>query len=102
LSYVIFPESKQMTVQKMGTIQNDMGEIIPDWIDDYIISGEIWPLQGNYKRNEMGVTEKSTHKLFTTDAVKSNTLLIADSGVYLTGYVQDWGTHREVILELVL
>jgi len=99
---VTFPEAKEITVQEMATTQNDMGEIIADWADSGFISGEIWPLKSNYKRNEMGVTELSTHKLFTSDAIKSNVRLITDSGIYLTGYIQDWGSHREVILELIL
>lgn len=85
----------------MKPTQNEMGEVISDWADSNVINGEIWPLQGNQKRNEMGVTEKSTHKLFTEDTVKSNTRLITDSGMYLVGYIQDWNSHREAILELI-
>jgi len=92
-----------MTVQTMQTTQTEeIGEIIPDWVDDHIISGEIWPLQGNSKRNEMGVTEKSTHKLFTTDEITSNARIITTAGMYLAGYIQDWSSHKEVILELIL
>ena len=101
MSYVTFPEAKPITVQIMTSTQNELGEIIGDWADSSVINGEIWPLQGNQKRNEMGVTEKSTHKLFTEDAVKSNTRLIAVTGMYLVGYVQDWNSHREAILELI-
>jgi len=102
---VTFPEAKEITVQEMTTIKNDMGEVIvEDWLDNGMpITGEIWPLKSNYEHNEMGVTANSTHKLFTTDAIKSNVRLIGiNSNIYLTGYIQDWGSHKEVILELIL
>jgi len=103
--FVIFPikftEAETLTVQTMTTTQNELGEIISDWADDGTIKGEIWPLRGNAKNYEMGVTDLSTHKLFTQGTVKSNSRVIAANGIYRVGYVQDWKSHREAVLELI-
>jgi len=97
-----FPESKEITVQLMTAVQNDMGEIIAeDWVDTGTIDGEIWALKNKSERSERGVTETSTHKLFTVDAIASNTRLITPNGMYLVGYINPLGSHNEAILELV-
>lgn len=98
---VRFPEAKEITVQSMTGIPNDMGETIADWVDVGTIDGEIWALKGTSERNERGVTATSTHKLFTVDAVTSNTRLITPDGMYLVGYVNPLGSHNEAILELI-
>lgn len=99
---MIFREAKTLIVQILTTTKNEIGEEIPEWIDSgSTIQGEIQPLEGNQARGEMGVTENSTHKLFTTGTVESNTRLVDGADIYLVGYVADWGSHREAVLEHV-
>ena len=84
-----------------------MGEIADDWADsgDLTVNGEIWALKGTSRygssHSEVGITEKSTHKLFTVDVVESNVRIFANGKTYLTGYQQSWGTHNEIILEQI-
>ncbi len=97
-----FPEAKPATVQEMISIQNEMGEIISEsWEPIGEINAEIWPLRGNQSRGKMGVTDKSTHELFTSDTVKNNTRIVRGVETYLVGHVDDWDTHRTAILEKV-
>jgi hypothetical protein len=97
-----FPEAKPGTVQTMNASQNDMGELVEVWETTGLVNAEIWPLRGNQSRGKMGVTDKSTHELFTADAVKSNTRVIQGLyNGYLVGHVEDWDTHRTAILEKV-
>jgi len=99
---VTFPEAKPVNEMAMVTSQNEIGEILADWNIARTFNAEIWPLNGSNPRNEMGVTEKSTHKLFTSDIVKSNTRIVRGLETYLVGYVADWDSHRTAILEKVL
>lgn len=102
--YVIdFPEAKPVIVQEMVVVQNEMGEIISEsWEQTGTINVEIWALRGNQTRGKMGVTEKSTHELFSADAVKSNTRIFDGVNTYLVGYTPPfWGTHYTAILEMV-
>lgn len=98
-----FREAKEVTVKRLaGTTQDELGGEIEDWQAVGTIKAEIWPLQGNVSRGEMGVTEKSTHKAFSADpgAFESNTRLVdSDGNMYLVGYIQGWGSHGEAVLE---
>lgn len=86
----------------MNASQNEMGELVEVWETTGLVNAEIWPLRGNQSRGKMGVTDKSTHELFTADAVKSNTRVIQGLyNGYLVGHVEDWDTHRTAILEKV-
>ena len=97
-----FRESQQYTIKTLITTTDDLGGQIETWSGTDTIMAEIQPLSGNQVRNEMGVTEKSTHKAFTLGAIKSNTRLVGADGVtYLVGYVADWGSHKEAVLEYV-
>ncbi|EIW20715.1 MULTISPECIES: hypothetical protein [Pelosinus] len=97
-----FREAKPGTVQTMNASQNEMGELVEVWETTGLVNAEIWPLRGNQSRGKMGVTDKSTHELFTADAVKSNTRVIQGLyNGYLVGHVEDWDTHRTAILEKV-
>jgi hypothetical protein len=86
--------------------KDELNAEIEDWQDIGTIMAEVWPLQGNQSRGEMGVTERSTHKAFSSDpgAFESNTRLVSESGLtYLVGYTspQGWGSHGEAVLEFV-
>lgn len=101
-----FSEAKTYTVKKLVTTQDELAGEIEDWQDIGTIEAEIWPLQGNQSRGEMGVTEKSTHKAFSSDpgAFESNTRLVDGAGLtYLVGYVppEGWKSHGEAVLEYV-
>lgn len=98
-----FPEAKPYTVKRLTVVGKDeLGGDIEDWQGEDIIMAEIQPLQGNQTRGEMGVTEKSTHKAFSLGTFESNTRLIGSGDdAYLVGYIQDWGNHREAVLEYV-
>ena len=98
-----FPEAKPVIVKEMVTVQNEMGEIISEsWEPIGEINAEIWPLRGNQSRGKMGVTDKSTHELFTADIVVSNTRIVRGvDETYLVGHIEDWDTHRTAILERV-
>ena len=99
------PEAKLCAVLRLVTTQDESGGDIEDWQPSgTTFKAEIWPLQGNQSRGEMGVTEKSTHKAFSADpgAFESNTRLVdTNDNIYLVGYVQDWISHREAVLEYV-
>lgn len=102
-----FYNAETVTVQKMVPTQNELGEVIEDWQDIDTLEAEIWPLNssvtkyGNAVRGEMGVTEKSTHKAFSSGAFQSNTRLITPYGTFLVGYVQNWHGFYTAILELI-
>lgn len=99
MAKIRFPEAKPVTVKRLVVIHDELGGEIEDWQGTSVMQAEIWPLRGDFKRGEMGVTERSTHRAFSSEAFESNTRLVDDSCTYLVGYVQDWGSHREAILE---
>ncbi len=99
-----FREAKEVIVKRLVTTQDELGGDIEQWQAVGTIKAEIWPLRGNVTRGEMGVTDKSTHRAFASEpgTFESNTRLIAaDRNMYLVGYVQNWGSHLEAILEHV-
>ena len=97
-----FPGAITYTVKKLVITQDELAGEIEDWQDVGTIQAEIWPLQGNQTRGEMGVTEKSTHKAFSLGSFESNTRLVdSDGNTYLVGYIQDWVSHREAVLQYV-
>lgn len=101
-----FPEATTYTVKTLVTTQDPLAGEIEDWQDVGTIQAEVWPLQGNQTKGVMGVTEKSTHKAFSSDpkAFTSNTRIVDNAGLtYLVGYTppQGWGTHGEAVLEFV-
>ena len=93
-------EAQTYTVKVLTTVTDELGGQIETWAGTATIQAEVQPLSGNQVRNEMGVTEKSTHKAFSLGALQSNTRLVGDK-TYLVGYVADWGTHKEAVLEYV-
>ena len=98
---MIFREAKTYNVRRLTTTTDELGGEIEAWEDSGTIDAEIWPLRGNQSRGEMGVTEKSTHKAFSLGTFESNTRLVDEVNTYLVGYVQDWVSHREAVLEHV-
>lgn len=94
-----FREAREVIAKRLVTTKDELNADIEDWQTVGTIQAEIWPLQGNQSRGEMGVTEESTHKLFTLGTVESNTRVVDGGAVYLVGYVQDWTSHREAILQ---
>ena len=99
-----FPEAKDTIVKRLVTTKDELCGEIEDWQSVGTIQAEIWPLQGNKARSEMGVTEKSTHKAFASGpgVFESNTRLVDLAGkTYLVGYTEDWGTHGVAVLELL-
>lgn len=98
---MIFREAKTCVIKRLVTTTDELGGEIEDWQAVGTIEAEIWPLQGNQSRGEMGVTEKSTHKAFSLGTFESNTRITDGANTYLVGYVQDWGSHKEAVLERV-
>ena len=98
----MFNEALTYTVKVLTVTTDELGGQIETWAGTATIQAEVQPLSGSQARNEMGVTEKSTHKAFSLEALQSNTRLVGTDGkTYLVGYVADWGTHREAVLEYV-
>jgi hypothetical protein len=101
-----FSEAITYTVKKLVTTKDELSGEIEDWQNAGTIQAEVWPLLGNQTRGVMGVTEKSTHRAFSTDpkAFTSNTRIVDSAGLtYLVGYVppQGYGSHGEAVLEFV-
>lgn len=102
-----FREAREYTVkEQVETGVTELNEPIIEWQGESTIMAEVWPLQGNQSRGEMGVTEDSTHKAFSSDpgAFKSNTRLIdSDGNIFLVGFVPPggWKSHGEAVLEYV-
>ena len=90
---------KTATIKTLVASVDELGGVLESWAGQSTILAEIQPLTGDMTRGEMGVTEKSTHKLFTPGAVESNTRITQDGKTYLIGYVADWSSHREAVLE---
>ena len=99
------PEAKPVVLQQVETQKDDYNT--PVATGDYIILGafdaEIWPLSGSYDRGMAGITENSTHKLFTAEMtvdIKPG-LYVKDSkgDLYLIEYVEDWESPVTAILE---
>ena len=95
-----FRESQQYTIKTLITTSDELGGQVETWSGTATIMAEIQPLSGDAMKKEMGVTEKSTHKAFTLDNIESNTRLVG-AKTYLVGYVADWGSHKEAVLEYV-
>lgn len=101
----VLHEAQTVTVKKCVETKNSIGEKIPDWQSIGSIEAEIQPLSGEASRKEIGVTEKSTHRAFTVYpySFTANTRLIdSKSNTYLVGYIADWSSHEEAILEKVV
>lgn len=101
----ILRDAQTVTVKKCVETKNSIGEKIPDWQAISSIEAEIQPLSGETSRKEIGVTEKSTHRAFTVYpySFTANTRLVDSRGnAYLIGYIADWGSHEEAILEKVV
>lgn len=96
-----FREAVECAVLSIVTSENEIAEQIVDWQPNGTIMVEIWPLSGKQIRDLAGVTEQSTHLGLTTGFVQSNTRIVSDLDIYHVGYVADWGSHREMILEKV-
>lgn len=96
-----FTETIDIQVQEATQTQNEIGEIINEWVNVRMIKAEIQPLTVSVKRGIAGIAETSTHLLFTTDAIKSNQKLITPDGVFfIVQYVEKWTTYRKAVLEL--
>lgn len=91
-----------LTVQAATTSENDLGEAETVWGDVGTVLGEIQPLTATEQADIAGRIPTATHKLFTTGEVTRGNRLVCGSKTYLVCIPQDWGTHREVILEEVL
>ncbi|MDT8901166.1 hypothetical protein [Anaeroselena agilis] len=94
-----FPNSRALTVLDPVESTNEMQEIVVTYPGPgATIQGEIWPLKVNASRGIMGVTDTSTHQLFTTGQVAQNQQVVDGAAAYLVQYVAEWGTHREAVL----
>ena len=99
-----FRESQQYTIKTLITTSDELGGQVETWSGSTTIMAEIQPLSGDATKKEMGVTERSTHKAFgASGAFTANTRLVDNKGnAYLVGYIADWGSHEEAILEKVV
>lgn len=95
-------EAVSIIVQAATATENDLGETESVWADVGIIQGEIQPLTAAEQADIAGRIPTATHRLFTTSEVTRGNRLVYGSKTYLVCIPQDWGTHREVILEEVL
>jgi hypothetical protein len=96
---VTFPEAREVTVQNYTTTQNELGEKVPTWTDAGTLKMEIWPLTAEQRRDLAGVIPTATHKGFTTGQISGNRRIVDGAITYLSHMSQDWGSHREVVLE---
>ena len=101
---LILRDTNVYTVKVLTTTTDELGGQVEDWQGTATINAEIQPLSGDATRKEMGVTERSTHKAFAVSgAFTANTRLVDSKGnAYLVGYIADWGSHEEAILEKVV
>ena len=101
---LILRDTNVYTVKTLTTTTDELGGQVEDWQGAATINAEIQPLSGDATRKEMGVTERSTHKAFgASGAFTTNTRLVDSKGnAYLVGYIADWGSHEEAILEKVV
>lgn len=99
-----FRDVQTCTINVLATTTDELGGQVEDWQGTATISVEIQPLSGDAMKKEMGVTERSTHKAFgASGAFTANTRLVDSKGnAYLVGYIADWGSHEEAILEKVV
>ena len=88
-------------VQAAETAENDLGEQETVWIDIGTVLGEIQPLTAAEQADIAGRIPTATHRLFTTGEVTRGNRLVSGSKTYLVCIPEDWGTHREVILQEV-
>lgn len=102
MAKIRFTESIDITVQEPISTENEIGELVNEYQDLFSMTGEIQPLSSNASRGLMGVTDTSTHKLFAypNANIKSLQRIVTVDGDYIIQYVQNWGTHKEAILEL--
>ena len=99
---LILRDTNVYTVKTLTTTTDELGGQVELWEGTATINAEIQPLSGDATRKEMGVTERSTHKAFGgSGAFTANTRLVGDD-TYLVGYIADWGSHEEAILEKVV
>lgn len=100
---LILRDTNVYTVKTLTTTTDELGGQVELWEGTATINAEIQPLSGDATRKEMGVTERSTHKAFAVSgAFTANTRLVGSDGTYLVGYIADWGSHSEAILEKVV
>lgn len=90
-----FPEAKPVIVEK---VQNKA------WVGAGTIQAEIWPLKKSSTTNTdgLGLPYKNSHKIFTADSLDLNMRIIDGTKKYLVSEPQDWGSHREAFLALVI
>ena len=94
-------EAVLITVQAATTSENDLGEAENVWADVGTVLGEIQPLTAAEQADIAGRIPTATHRLFTTGEVTRGNRLVSGSKTYLVCIPEDWGTHREVILQEV-
>lgn len=92
---VNFPEARPVIVQ---TVQNRA------WVDKETVPAEIWPIKKatNANTDGYGLPYKNSHKIFTLGEIDTNMRIIDGTKKYLVSEPQDWGTHREAFLALVI
>lgn len=89
-------------IQAQQTELNSYNEpVSTGFVDVGSVVADIQPLSGSRVREMPGVTEKSTHRLFTLSKLTAGNYISQGDERYLVEYVQDWQTHREAILEAV-
>ena len=97
-----FPDAKTIIVYNPVQTTNEIGETVNTYQNIGTIKAEIYPLTVNSTRGVMGITETSTHKLFTTDSIIANQKLqTPDGAFFIVQYVQDWDSHKEAVLQKV-
>ena len=92
---VNFPEARPVTAQ---IVQNRA------WVDKETIHAEIWPIKKatNANTDGYGLPYKNSHKIFTLGELFTNMRIVDGTKKYLVSEPQDWGTHREAFLALVI
>jgi hypothetical protein len=98
-----FPEAVPVEIQQAVVVENGYGEPVFSGYETVgTINAEIWPLSGSRVSDLPGITEKSTHRLFSSDdfALEQGMYVLKGNKRYLVSYVADaWNTHLDCILE---
>lgn len=92
---IAFPESRPVAVQ---IVQNRA------WVANGTIDAEIWPLKknSNGSTDGMGLPYKNSHKIFTLGSLSLNMRVIDGTNTYLVSEPQNWGSHMEAFLSLII
>jgi len=92
---VSFAEEKEVTLQKV---------VSRAWVDVGTIKAEIWPLKKASATNTdgIGLPYKNSHKIFTKADIGLNMRIVDGTNKYLISEPQDWTSHREAFLSLVI